>query len=155
MLKNSIGILFWVGFCLFAGLVGSQFEPGEWYESLNKSSLTPPNIVFPIVWNILFVLMGISVWLVWKSKLGKSKIIAITIFITQLIFNIFWSYLFFGINRPDLALIEIITLWLLILITFIIFYRVSRLSGVLITPYLLWVTFAIYLNYSIVSLNNI
>ncbi len=145
-------LIFWVALCLFAGFVGSLFSPGEWYQSLQKSSLTPPNIVFPIVWNILFILMGIAAWRIWNVQ-SQVKNIALLLFIIQLGFNAFWSYLFFGLQRPGLALVEILILWGLILTTVLVFFRIDKIAGVLLVPYLAWVSFAIYLNYAIYQLN--
>ncbi len=152
--KQTLSLFFWVGLCLFVGFLGSFFVPGEWYANLDKSSLTPPNIVFPIVWNILFVLMGLAAWRVWSSDDKGLKKLAIAVFVFQLILNVFWSYLFFGIQRPDLALFEIIVLWVFIFLTFVLFYKSDRVAGFLFLPYFLWVSFAIHLNYSIVQLNN-
>lgn len=148
-----ISLLFWIGLCLLVGFVGSVFNPGDWYQTMQKSPLTPPNIVFPIVWNILFVLMAIAAWRVWSLR-EKAISCAILFFIVQLVLNAYWSYLFFGIHRPDLALMEIVILWLVILITTILFIKVDSLAGILLLPYLCWVSFAIYLNYSFVQLNN-
>ncbi len=148
------GLILWVGLCLFVGFIGSFFTPGEWYQGMQKSSLTPPNIVFPIVWNILFILMGVAAWRVWeKREPGVS--LALFLFIVQLLLNVLWSYLFFGIHRPDLALIEIVVLWILILFTVIAFFKVDKVAGALMSPYLAWVSFAIYLNYSFVQLNDL
>ena len=135
------------------GFAGSFFTPGEWYESLQKSSLTPPNIVFPIVWNILFILMGVAVWKIWERR-AQGAGLALILFFIQLGLNIIWSYLFFGIHRPDLALVEITILWLAILVVSVKFYRIDKLAGFLMMPYLAWVSFAIYLNYAFVQLNN-
>lgn len=153
MLSKYASLFLWIVLCLFAGFVGSQFEPGEWYLGLSKSNLTPPNIVFPIVWNILFVLMGVSAWRIWCNVPNELAFLALTLFILQLGLNVFWSYLFFGIHRPDLAMLEIIILWIFILLTTIVFIRIDKLAGILLLPYLLWVSFAIFLNYSIVTLN--
>lgn len=136
-----------------AGFIASFFNPGEWYQGLQKAPLTPPSIVFPIVWNILFVLMGIAVWRVWcKRHSGVHFVIAV--FIIQLGLNVLWSYLFFGMHRPDFALIEIVVLWLMILLTVFAFLKVDKLAGILMLPYLAWVSFASYLNYAFVQLNN-
>lgn len=121
---------------------------------MQKPSLTPPDVAFPIVWNILFVLMGVAAWRVWKKR-EKSASFALGLFITQLGLNIFWSYLFFGIHRPDLALIEISILWLVILSTLGSFFKIDKVAGILMFPYIVWVSFAIYLNYTFVQLNNI
>ena len=149
---NWFNFIFWIALCILAGFIGSLFSPGEWYLSLQKSSLTPPNIVFPIVWNILFILMGIAAWRI-SEKQHKFLSFALVLFLIQLGFNILWSYLFFGIQRPDLALIEILILWMLILLTIIVFYKIDKLAGALLIPYLGWVGFAIYLNYMIYNLN--
>ena len=147
-------LIAWVSLCLLLGLIGSFFNPGEWYQSMQKPSLTPPDIAFPIVWNILFVLMGLAAWRVWEKR-EKSVSFALGLFIAQLGLNIFWSYLFFGIHRPDLALIEITILWLVILSTLGSFFKIDKVAGILMLPYLFWVSFAIYLNYTFVQLNNI
>lgn len=148
-----LALIGWVALCLVAGFVGSIFNPGEWYVGMQKSSLTPPNYVFPIVWNILFILMGIAAWRVWGRR-AKGTGFALALFLVHLIFNILWSYLFFGIQRPDLALIEIVMLWTVILLTIVAFLKVDKLAGMLMLPYIAWVSFAIYLNYSFVQLNN-
>ncbi|MDW3095366.1 MAG: TspO/MBR family protein [Gammaproteobacteria bacterium] len=149
---SKLNLILWIVLCMLAGIIGSLFGPGEWYISLQKSSLTPPNIVFPIVWNILFVLMGIAAWRV-SQKQQKVTSLPIALFLIQLGFNILWSYLFFGVQRPDLALIDIIILWSLILFTTFLFYRIDKVAGALMIPYLGWVGFAIFLNYSIYNLN--
>lgn len=147
-----LSLVLWIALCLFAGFIGSLFSPGEWYQPLEKSSLTPPNIVFPIVWNILFILMGIAVWRVWERR-SQGANYALLLFIIQLGLNMLWSYLFFGLQRPELALIEVIILWAAILATTIAFFKIEKIAGILLLPYLGWVSFAIYLNYSIYHLN--
>lgn len=152
-----LSLIAWITLCLIAGFIGSIFSPefnaGGWYQTLEKSSLTPPNIVFPIVWNILFVLMGFAAWRIWVKHI-EGKNFALLLFFTQLGLNILWSYLFFGLQRPDLSLIEIIVLWFAIIVTVIIFIKKDKTAGILLLPYLCWVSFAIYLNYSIYHLNN-
>ena len=143
----------WIALCLITGFIGSLFSPGEWYQSLEKSSLTPPNIVFPIVWNILFILMGVAAWRVWERR-SQGASFALLLFIIQLGLNMLWSYLFFGLQRPGLALIDIIVLWAAILATTISFFKIDKIAGILLLPYIGWVSFAIYLNYSIYHLNN-
>ena len=153
MNNKWLSLFIWIAICLAAGFVGSLFNPGDWYAGMQKSSLTPPNYVFPIVWNILFILMGIAVWRVW-GKREKGVAFALALFLVHLIFNMLWSYLFFGIQRPDLALLEIVFLWVIILLTIVAFFKVDKLAGMLMLPYIVWVSFAIYLNYSFVQLNN-
>ncbi|MBU0536441.1 MAG: tryptophan-rich sensory protein [Nanoarchaeota archaeon] len=137
-----------------AGLIGSIFTTSSissWYSKLTKPSFNPPNWIFGPVWTTLFVLMGISFYLVWTS--GKNIKLAVTIFIVQLVLNTLWSILFFGMQNPFAAFIELIFLWIAILATIIIFYRISPTAAYLLVPYLLWVSFAGILNYSIYSLN--
>ncbi|MCX6712409.1 MAG: tryptophan-rich sensory protein [Candidatus Vogelbacteria bacterium] len=141
---------------LIAGYLGSLFTNPSinsgWYKALPKPELVPPNIVFPIVWTTLFVLMGVAFYLVWKkSTLSKPHLshLAYLLFAAQLILNVWWSILFFYLQRPSWALLEIIVLWFFILFTMLTFKKIDRRAGWLLLPYILWVTFAIYLNYSI------
>jgi translocator protein len=137
-----------------AGIIGSLFtEIGSWYQDLIKPSFNPPNWIFGPVWTILYLLMGISLYLVWNSKKSKERKIGLYFFFIQLILNSLWSILFFGLNNPLLAFIEIIILWFAILLTLIYFYRVRKAAGYLLIPYLLWVSFASILNYFILILN--
>ncbi|MBU4351229.1 tryptophan-rich sensory protein [Candidatus Parcubacteria bacterium] len=143
--------------CQLAGLVGSIFTApaiNTWYSQINKPSFNPPNWIFAPVWTILFLLMGISFYLVWNKGLEDNKAkTAVLIFKVQLGLNILWSMLFFGLRQPLLAFIEIIILWGFILMTIIRFYKISRVAAYLLLPYLLWVGFASFLNYSILILN--
>lgn len=142
---------------LLAGFVGSLFTtpalPG-WYASIIKPALTPPSWVFGPVWTTLFILMGIAAFLVWKRGLEKREVkVALSIFIIQLVLNALWSILFFGLQSPGAAFIDIIILWLAILFTIISFSKISKVAAWLLVPYILWVSFASYLNYSIYVLN--
>jgi benzodiazapine receptor len=143
--------------CQLAGFVGSLFTTPSiptWYASLAKPSFTPPNWVFSPVWISLFVLMGISLFLLWEKTLHYPGVrTALFWFAVQLGLNILWSILFFGLKSPFFALIEIIVLWIAIFLTILKSLRVSKLAGVLLIPYLIWVGFAAGLNYSIWSLN--
>ena len=140
---------------LGAGFIGSFFTTpsiGSWYSKLNKPSFNPPNWVFGPVWTILYIMMGISFYLVWTS--GKKNIkTAIIIFAVQLALNLLWSILFFGMHNPMLAFIEIALLWISILATIILFYRISPLAAYLLIPYLLWVSFASALNFALWRMN--
>ena len=146
-----------VAICLFAGYIGSIFTMPAiptWYAALAKPALNPPAWVFGPVWTVLYVLMGVALYLVWSKGWGhKSVQVATGIFAVQLFLNILWSYLFFGLQAPILALIEIALLWVAILMTVGAFYRVSVPAAALLVPYLLWVSFAAYLNYGIYALN--
>ena len=143
--------------CQLAGYIGSIFTTPEiagWYALLHKPSFSPPDWVFAPVWTTLFLLMGISLYLVWKKQiLAEGKGLAVSIFIFQLVLNILWSLLFFGFHSPLAGLIEIIALWVMILFTIESFYEISRASAWLLLPYILWVTFAGVLNFFIWWLN--
>ena len=126
----------------------------EKFKSLNKPPLTPPGWVFPVVWTILFVLMGTASYLVWKNgRPRQAARRALTLYGVQLAFNFLWSMLFFNRGLYLAAFFELIALWLLILMTAVRFYRLSRTAGYLLAPYLLWVTFAGYLNFGVHLLN--
>ncbi len=141
----------------FAGIVGSVFTiPAipNWYAALDKPFLNPPSWIFGPVWTILYFLMGISVFLIWRKGLKRKEVkVAICIFILQLILNIVWSVFFFGFHDLGMAFIEIVVLWLAIFGTMSVFYKISMLATYLLIPYILWVTFAGYLNYAIWALN--
>ena len=142
-----------------AGVLGSVFNfvsIPTWYTTLNKPSFNPPNWVFGPVWTILFLMMGIAVYLVWTKKTmfhQKKKKEALQIYLLQLLLNVLWSALFFGILSPGLAFAEIIILWVSIAITMIKFHKFSNLASYLLIPYLAWVSFAAILNMAIVVLN--
>jgi len=147
-----------IGVCLTAGFVGSIFTSASiptWYMSLEKPSFNPPNWLFAPVWTMLFILMGISAFLVWRDGLSERNVrIALIIFIIQLILNTFWSVAFFGLRSPIAGLIVIIILWIAILLTILSFAKVSMTAGILLIPYILWVSFASILNASIYVLNR-
>jgi translocator protein len=143
--------------CLAAGWIGSFFTSASvdtWYQNLNKPWFNPPDRLFAPVWTFLYILMGISLSVVWSSPaVSQKKKTALAIFSIQLLLNIMWSAFFFGLQNPLLALAEIFLLWLAVIITILSFRRISQISAYLLTPYLLWVTFALILNYSIVTMN--
>ena len=155
-MKNFIKLIVSLGICQGAGLLGSVFTTksvSTWYLTIDKPSFNPPNWVFAPVWTFLFVLMGISLFLVWSlDKARDRKRKALIIFFIQLIFNILWSVVFFGLKSPLVGFIVIIILWILILITIIKFFKISKLAGWLLIPYILWVSFATVLNFAIMRL---
>ena len=123
----------------------------ETFDSLNKPALSPPGWLFPVVWTVLFVLMGLACYLVVTS--GRSNRVTLMLYGVQLFFNLLWSLIFFRAGAYLAAFIWLILLWLLISATTVLFYRISKPAGLLMLPYLLWVTFAGYLNLSIYLLN--
>ena len=143
--------------CELAGILATPFTITaipSWYSALNKPFFSPPNWIFAPVWTILYFLMGVSLFLIWQKgfKNKKSKE-ALYFFAVQLFLNFIWSILFFGLRSPILGLIDIIALWGVIAITIIKFYKISKPASYLLIPYLLWVSFASFLNLSIVLLN--
>lgn len=143
--------------CQLAGVIGSVFTTPAiptWYATLKKPSFTPPNWVFSPVWITLFVLMGIAMFIVWSKGLSDEGVkIALSIFGVQLILNVLWSVMFFGLRSPLAGLIDIAVLWIAILVTILYFLKVSNMAGILLIPYILWVSFAAVLNFSIWRLN--
>jgi benzodiazapine receptor len=139
-------------------VIGSIFTTSAistWYATLKKPAFTPPNWVFSPAWITLFVLMGISAFLVWNKGLSDQKVkIALSIFVAQLLLNVLWSVMFFGLRSPLAGLIEIAVLWIAILLSILYFFKVSEIAGVLLLPYILWVSFAAILNFSIWRLNT-
>jgi translocator protein len=152
-LKRWLGLVVWVMLSLAAGAFGSRFEPGAWYAALEKPAWTPPSSVFGPVWTVLYVLMGVAAWLVWERR-GDAARGALTLFVVQLLFNAAWSWLFFGLQSPGMALMGIIVLWVLIAATALVFWRARAVAGTLLLPYLAWVTFATALNFEIWRLNG-
>jgi len=140
-----------------AGVVGSAFTRpsiSSWYATLRKPAFTPPNWLFAPVWTMLFLLMGISLYLIWREGLANRQVkIAVSIFGTQLVLNMFWSFFFFKLQSPLYGFVEIVILWLAILLTVIYFLRISRTASLLLLPYLFWVSFAAVLNFYIMKLN--
>jgi benzodiazapine receptor len=154
---QSIKLVVSIVICQLAGLIGSVFTRNSvptWYTTINKPPFTPPNWLFAPVWTILFVLMGVSAFSVWRKGLSDRKIrIALSIFGAQLILNILWSVAFFGLRSPLAGLIVIAILWAAILLTILNFLKISPTAGILLIPYILWVSFAAILNTSIFALN--
>lgn len=150
MAINLPKLILSIGICLGAGVLGSIFTISSiptWYATLNKPFFSPPNLIFGPVWTILYILMGISLYLVWTKRRVPL------IFWAQLILNAIWSIIFFGFKNPTLALADIIALWIAIILTIKAFYKINKLAGQLLIPYLLWVSFATILNLAIVILN--
>jgi tryptophan-rich sensory protein len=142
--------------CQIAGFLGSLFTTPAiptWYATLKKPFFTPPNWIFSPVWISLFILMGISLFFVWRRQGHPQLKKALIFFFVQLILNVLWSLAFFGLRLPLLGFIDIILLWIAILLTILHFLKVSKFAGVLLIPYLLWVGFATLLNLSLWILN--
>jgi translocator protein len=159
-LKDVPSLILSIAVCQAAGFVGSIFTfPAipTWYASIVKSPLNPPSWVFGPVWTTLFTLMGIALWLVLTKKPFRKReaYMAAGVFAVQLILNALWSYVFFGLQDPRAAFFELLALWLAIAATIIVFYRIRKSAAILLIPYLLWVSFAGFLTYSVWQLNRV
>jgi len=151
-MKLVVSLLITLAVGLIAGLATAS-AIGTWYAHLEKPSFNPPNWLFMPVWSLLYILMGISLYLVWKKPDTPQRNMALTIFSIQLVLNFIWSFIFFNLQRIGLALADIILLWLFILLTINTFRHLSKTSAALLVPYLLWVSFATVLNMAIYKLN--
>lgn len=154
---NYPSLLFFIFVSQAAGLIGALVTTPaiqSWYVYLNKPFFTPPSWLFGPVWTLLYLLMGISAYLVFRNGFKKKEVEhALYLFITQLTLNLLWSFIFFGYKLLFLAYIEIIVLWIFIFLTIKAFYKVDKLAGKLMIPYIFWVTFASFLNLAVVLLN--
>ena len=145
----------WLAVCFFAATVGAvaSLQAENFYTELIRPDWSPPPSLFGPVWTTLYALMAIAVWLVWQAREINLARLAVLFFLLQLILNALWSWLFFHWYQGALAFLDIILLWALIVVTLVLFWRIRPLAGALLIPYLLWVTFASALNYSIWQLN--
>ena len=152
-----LGLVVAIAVCFLAAAIGG-FATGssvnDWYAEIRKPSWNPPDWIFGPVWTVLYLMMGVSAWLVWKQSGFKDAGTALFVFATQLVLNTTWSVIFFGLRQPGWALVEILALWTSIVLTIFLFSKHSKPAAALLVPYLLWVTFATVLNYAIWSLNQ-
>ena len=144
----------WLLVCFAAPALGSAAGPGEWYARLAKPSWNPPGWLFAPVWTALYAMMAIAVWMIWRRGGWRAQRVSLGLFLTQLVLNALWTPLFFGLHRPDLALVDIIALWFAIVATIMAFARVHRGAAALLVPYLAWVSFATLLNFTLWRLNS-
>ncbi|MGE4093600.1 MAG: TspO/MBR family protein [Candidatus Binatia bacterium] len=150
-------LLGFLGACFAVAALGSWVTTpavDTWYTTVRKPPWTPPNWVFGPVWSALYAAMALAAWWVWQQRGSIDVRLPLTLFAIQLLLNLAWSVLFFGLQNPGAGLIEIVVLWSAILATLLAFWRVSVGAGWLLVPYLLWVTFALALNFSIWQLNS-
>lgn len=144
--------------CQLAGVIGGLFTASSvdtWYSTLTKPAFNPPNWLFSPVWITLYALMGIALFLVWKRGISAEGVkSALTFFAVQLALNALWSILFFGLQMPLVAFLEIVLLWVFILITLLKFAKITKLAALLLVPYLIWVSYAAILNFFLWHLNR-
>jgi translocator protein len=156
-IKDPIKLVVAIVIANLAGIIGSVFTSSSvstWYTTLTKPWFNPPGWIFGPVWTTLYILMGISAYLIWVEGIGKKEVkIALGVFGVQLVLNSVWSFLFFGLQSPFYSLVEIGLLWIAIVTTMYAFYKVKKEAMYLLIPYILWVSFAAILNYNIWLLN--
>jgi len=158
---KRISVLHLLGFifgCILIGSIGNFATAPNietWFVFLKKPDWNPPSWLFAPVWTILFTMMGISSYIIWQKGIQKKKLYdALSVFAGQFVLNVLWSFLFFGFHSPLAAFVCIILLWGAIIKTILVFYKINRFAGWLLMPYLFWVSFASYLNFSIWILNR-
>ena len=147
-MKRSISVLIWIIVCLFLGFMSSLMQStalADWYPGLVRSPLSPPDWLFPVAWTVLYILMGISVGLLYGIRSIYTRMLYI-LFVVQLVLNILWSFFFFYMRSPTLGFMNILLLDMCVLLYFIGAYVVNRASALLMLPYILWLLFATYLN---------
>lgn len=150
-----LGLLFWLAITFVAAFIGARASIGapSFYQQLERPDWAPPSSAFGPVWTVLYILMAIAAWLVWRKR-GESNNVALTLYIVQLVLNALWTFTFFKWQSGALAFGVIVALWLLIIATLLAFWRTSRPAGALLVPYLLWVTYAAALTWSLWRLNT-
>ena len=148
-----IGAIGWLALTFGAAALGARFLPDAWYRSLRKPIWNPPNWIFGPVWTALYVLMAAAAWMVWRKYGIGGATVPLAVFVIQLALNAAWSWLFFGKHQISDAFNDILVLWVTILITLILFWELEPLAGMLLLPYLAWVSFAAVLNGTILRMN--
>ena len=152
-----IGLMIWLAVVFAAAGIGSIFTRkglSQWYAALKKPSFNPPAWLFGPVWTMLYILMAVAAWLVWRDKGLHAAAAPLALFAAQLALNAAWPAIFFGLKLPGAAFVELVILWCAILATAVAFARVSPVAGALMAPYELWVSFAAILNFTIWRLNR-
>jgi len=154
--KQFLGLVAWLAISFIAAAIGSiaSIRAASFYSQLARPNWAPPPDLFGPVWTILYALMGVAAWLVWRIGGFRAAQTALTLFLVQLAINALWSWLFFGWHQGALAFADIVLLWVLIVATLAAFWRIRAIAGALLIPYLLWVSFAAALNYSVWQLNS-
>lgn len=152
--RSAAGLVAWLILCYGAAALGARFLPGAWYAALAKPVWTPPNWLFAPVWTVLYGMMAVAAWLVWRRYGFSGARGALALFLVQLGLNGAWSWIFFGLQRAGFALADIVALWTVLLLATLAFWKRRRSAAVLLVPYLAWVTFAVALNLEIWRLNR-
>ncbi len=146
-----VALIVFMALCAGVAYLGALFAPGAWHAGLSKPPWNRPNWVFGPVWTLLYIMIAVAGWLIWRNAPTSP---AMWFWVAQLVFNAAWSWLFFGLHRMDIAFADIVLLWLAILGFIVAAWPISMAAALLLVPYLIWVSFASALNYSIWSLNS-
>jgi translocator protein len=152
-MSSVLVLLGFIAACFLAALTGAVFRPGDWYERLTKPSWRPPNQLFAPVWSVLYLMIAVSGWLIWRETGFVGATLPLAIYALQLVLNAAWTPLFFGLHRIDLGFFDIVLVWLSIVATIVLFYPIHSVAAMLLLPYLAWVTFAAALNFAVWRLN--
>lgn len=151
--RVRLALVGWLILCFAASGTGVFISTDGWYTGLRKPAWTPPGWLFGPVWMLLYAMMGVAAWLVWREGGWKRQGRALGLFLLQWVLNALWTPLFFGLHLPGPAFAEIVLLWMAIVATVVAFARVRTTAAVLLVPYLIWVTFAAGLNFALWRLN--
>lgn len=152
-LRNLIALSVSIALAMAAAGFGAQFATGPWYRALDKPPWNPPDWVFGPVWSFLYLSMAIAAWLIWRRKTHPLALPAFAVYFLQLLLNAAWSWMFFGEHWMGAAFAEILVLDAFIAVTLLLFYGIHRVAGALFIPYLAWVTFAAFLNFTLWRMN--
>lgn len=153
VISSPLALLGFFAACVLAACTGAFFRPGEWYEQLRKPAWRPPNWLFAPVWSVLYLMIAVSGWLVWRRAGFAGAALPLSIYALQLALNAAWTPLFFGFHRPHLGFVDIVLIWLSTLATIVLFYPIHIGAALLLLPYLAWITFAAALNFAVWRLN--
>ncbi len=154
--ESWVSLLPFVAVCFAAagiGALATRSSVKSWYPHLSRPDWTPPDWVFGPVWTTLYLMMAISAWLVWRGTSSATARVALTLFGIQLVLNVLWSVVFFGLRRVGAAFAEVLLLWMMLIATAVAFYPLSLLAAWLLIPYIAWVGLASYLNFRIWQMN--
>ena len=152
--RQILALIGWLVLCFAASGTAVFVSTGGWYAQLQKPSWNPPAWIFGPVWTVLYIMMAVAAWMVWRVGGWRRQGRALGLFLGQWLLNALWTPLFFGLHQPLLAFVEIVALWVVLVATVIAFGRVRRAAAVLLLPYLAWVSFAAVLNFTIWWLNR-
>lgn len=152
-LQQSLALVGWCALCLATASTGFFVSTDGWYMALQKPTWNPPAWIFGPVWTVLYLMMGVAAWLVWREGGWKTRQWPLGLFLIQLLLNAIWTPVFFRMHQIGLALANIALLWLLLGATLIAFWRVKIPAGLLLVPYLAWVSFASFLNFTLWRMN--